>query len=125
MARFDAVFGDGEQVGQHGLGDGDAGGAAQVGGEVGDAEVGHAVVDESGLGQGGGAAGFDAAALVDGDVDDGGARLHALHHGAGDDVGRAGAGHEHRADHHVGGGHGFGDGVVVGQAGFDSRARAP
>ena len=85
----------------------------------------HAVVDEGGFGQGGGPAGFDAAALVDGDIDDGRARLHALHHGAGHHVGRARAGDQDRADHHVGRGHGFGDGVLIGQAGLDAAARAP
>ena len=81
---------DGEQVRQHGLGDRDAGGAAEIGGEIGHAEMRNAFVDESRIGQRSGPAGFDASALVDGDVDHSRARLHPFHHGAGHDVRRRG-----------------------------------
>src|SRR5207247_463188 len=83
----------------------------------GHAEVSHAFVDESRLGHAGGAAGFHTASLVDGDVDDGGAGLHLLHHGASDHVRRASAGHQDGADHNVGGDEGVGDAVFVGKRG--------
>ena len=50
----------------------------------------------------GGARRFDAAALVDGHVDDDCALLHARDHFAGDDFGGGGAGNEHASDDEVG-----------------------
>ncbi len=45
---------------------------------------------------------LDAAALVDGDVDDDSARTHGLEHVAGDELGRGRARQQHRADHEIG-----------------------
>jgi len=57
------------------------------------------------LADGGGAAGFDAAALVDGHVDDHAARLHQLQVFLLHQAGRLGAGHQHGPDHQIGDGH--------------------
>ena len=51
---------------------------------------------------GGGVRRLEAAALVDRDVDQHGAALHASQHLARDQLRRAGAGHQHRADDDVG-----------------------
>jgi hypothetical protein len=51
---------------------------------------------------GGRLARLEAAAQVDGDVDDPAARAHRGDHVAGDQLGCLGAGHEDRADHDVG-----------------------
>src|SRR5690606_25530905 len=50
---------------------------------------------------GGRARGLEAAALVDGDVHQHAAGLHALEHLAGQHLGRLGAGDQHRAHHQV------------------------
>ncbi len=63
---------------------------------------------------GGRARGLEAAALVDGYVDEGRAGLHGRELRARDELGRRGAGDQHGPDHHVGF-HGlFGDVAVVG-----------
>ena len=51
---------------------------------------------------GGRPAGLETAALIDGDVDQHRSGLHGLDHGAGDELGRRGAGDEHCADDEVG-----------------------
>src|SRR5690606_4779781 len=71
-------------------------------GHVGDAVV-HDAVDDVGRGVvGGGADRLDAAALVDGDVDDDAPLLHHAQHVAGHQPRRAGSGDEHRPDEQVG-----------------------
>ncbi len=44
---------------------------------------------------------LNAAPLVDGDVDDHGARLHRLHHVFGHDMGRSRPGNQHRSDQEI------------------------
>ena len=70
-------------------------------GHVGDAVVDDAIDHEAGIGVRGGPGCLNAAALVDGYVDDDGALLHLRDHGAGDELGRGGAGNEHTADDEV------------------------
>ena len=69
---------------------------------VGDAIVDDAVDLVGRLGMGGGVRGLEAAALVDGDVDEHRALLHARQHLAGDQLRRGGAGDQHGADDDVG-----------------------
>jgi hypothetical protein len=59
-----------------------------------------------------------APALVDGDVDDNGARLHRLHHRGSDQLRRSGARHQHRTDEKICLHYGLSDGV----AGREHRA---
>ena len=68
-------------------------------GHVGDAVMHHAVDHIGRVGMGGGTAGFKAAALIDRDIDQHRARLHAFQHVTCDQLGRGGAGDQHRADH--------------------------
>ena len=49
--------------------------------------------------------GLEAAALIDRDIHQNRTALHAGKHVAGDELRRAGAGNQHRADHHVGAEH--------------------
>ena len=65
---------------------------------------------------------LDAAALVDGDVDDHGVRLHPLDHLLADDDRRPAAGDEHGADDEVGVGHAALDGAPVGRQRHDPPA---
>ena len=62
---------------------------------------------------GGGVRGFEAASLIDGDVDHHRAFLHQRQHVAADQPGGAGAGDQHRADDQVGVAQRFADGVDV------------
>ncbi len=55
-----------------------------------------------GIGVGGGPRGLRTAPLVDGDVDEHRPPLHRPHHLAADELGRGGAGDEHRADDEIG-----------------------
>ena len=77
-----AELGELQDVGEGGVGEGEGAGVGHGGGHVGDAVVDDAVDDVAGVGVGGGVGGFDAAALVDGDVDDDRALLHLGDHGA-------------------------------------------
>ena len=77
----DAVGGDSGQVGQGGRRQGHGEGAGDGAGDVGHAIVDHALLDIGAAGVGGGPAGFEAAALVDGDID-----RHTAGPHAGDDV---------------------------------------
>ena len=66
--------------------------------------------------------GFDAAALVDGDVNDGGTGLHGLHHGFGDQFRGQSAGDEDGTHEEVGVLGGGGDVEGVGGQGLDAAA---
>ena len=98
----DAVGGQGGDVGRGGGAQGVGRGQRRGARHVGDAVVDDAVDDEGGIGVGGGVAGLEAAALVDGDVHQHRARAHPLEVGAGHQLGRRGAGDQHAADHQVG-----------------------
>jgi hypothetical protein len=63
-----ALAGQRHDEGQGGVAEGDRRGAGDGAGHVGDAVMHHAVLDVGRVGVGGGLAGFEAAALVDGDV---------------------------------------------------------
>src|SRR4051812_27821782 len=89
---FPAFGGDGAGVGERGIAEGEGAGAAYRSGHVGDAVVNDAVDDVGGVAVGGGAGGFDAAALVDGDVDDHAAVFHHFKVVARDQARGAGAG---------------------------------
>ncbi len=72
---------------------------------------------------GGRVRGFDAAALIDGNIDDDRALLHLGDHRPGDDLGRSGAGNQDSSDNEVG----FADGVLnvvtVGGDGMEASAK--
>src|SRR5271163_2512945 len=72
---------------------------------------------------GGGMGGFDAAALVDGNVHDDRALLHLAHHCFGDDLGSGSAGDEDSTDDQVGIADGALDVVAVGGNGVDASAK--
>jgi hypothetical protein len=84
--------------------------------------VDHAVHLVGGVVVAGGAHRLDAAALVDGHVDDDRALLHAAHQLARDERGGLGAGDEHRADDEVGAAHHRLDVVGVGVERLDGAA---
>ena len=82
-----------------------------------------AVLDEAGILVGGDTVdGLDGAALVDGDIHDGGAGAHGLYHLLGDQLGRLGAGDQNAADDQIGLLDGAGDVVRVGEQGLDAAA---
>ena len=97
-----APVGEGEQVGQRGVGERVGRRVRHRAGDVADRVVEDAVHLVDGVVVGGLVGRLDAAALVDGHVDDDRAGLHAAHHVLGDDHRRPAAGHEHRADDEVG-----------------------
>jgi hypothetical protein len=97
-----AQVGELEDVGEGCVGEGERAGVGHGCGHVRDAVVNNAVDDVAGVGVGGGPGGFDAAALVDGDVDNDCALLHLADHGRGDDLGSCGSGDEDAADDEVG-----------------------
>ena len=68
---------------------------------------------------GGGVRGLDAAALVDGHIDDHRAPAHLAHHVLADQLGRRRARHQHRAHHQVGTDNVFLDGVDGGEDGVE------
>src|SRR5580658_224842 len=109
-----------EDVGEGCVGEGQGGGVGHGRGHVGDAVVDDAVDLVAGIGVGGGTGGLDAAALVDGDVDDDGALLHAADHLFGDELGGGGAGNEDSADEEVGLAGGALEVVGVGGQGEDA-----
>ena len=103
-----------QDVGERGVGEG-------VGRGVGDGarHVAHGVVDDAvalvdGVVVGGLVRGLDAAALIDGHVDDHRPGLHRAHHVLAHDDGRPTAGHQHGADDQVGLGDRALDGTLVG-----------
>src|SRR6185437_3093833 len=99
---FGAEVGELEDVGESRVGEGERGGVGHGGGHVGNAVVDDAVDLVAGVGVGGGLGGFDAAALIDGDVDDDGAFFHTADHLLGDNLRGGGAGDEDSADEEVG-----------------------
>lgn len=119
---LEAVAGEGEGVAQGGVGEGEGGGAGDGAGHVGDAVVDDAIDDVGGVVVGGGFAGLDAAALIDGDIDDDAAGGHAADHVAVDEFGGFGAGDEHGTDDEVGFADGGGDVVGVGVDGVEGAS---
>ncbi len=89
-------------------------------GHIGDAVVDDAVDDVGGVAVGGGVGGLDAAALVDGYVDDDCAFLHFGDHRLGDDLGGGGAGDEDSTDDEVSFADGVLDVVAVGGDGVEA-----
>ena len=108
--------------GQRRIGQGEGGGAGDRAGHVGHAVMHHAVLYIGRLRMRGGPAAFEAAALVDGDVHQDGARPHAADHLAGDQLGGRRAGDQHRADDQVGVQHLALDGFGGGEQGGGARA---
>ncbi len=100
-----ALLGHLHDVGQGGVGEGVGRRVGHGPGHVADGVVEHVVDDVDGVGVGGLPGGGDASALVNGNVDDDGAPLHAPHHVVGDHHRRPSAGHQHRPDDEVGLGH--------------------
>ncbi len=100
-------------VGHGGVGQGIGRGARHGAGHVGDTVVDHTLFDVDGVGVGGGAGCLDAAALVNGHVNDHAARPHAPHHLPRDHVRRPRASDEHRPDHDIGAFDSLGDVVRV------------
>ena len=96
-----AVISERLHVRQRGVRQRERRGARHRPGHIGHAVVDHALEHIGRLGVGGRAAGFEAAALIDGDIDQHRALLHGLYHGSGDEFRRGGAGDEHRADDEV------------------------
>ena len=113
------LIGDLEGIGECGVAEGDGAGSADGAGHVGDAVVEDAFDDIGGVFVGGGTAGFEAAALVDGNVDDDGAVFHIGQVLSGDEAWGFGAGDEYGADDEVGQAQLFADGVGVGVDGVD------
>lgn len=97
-----AEIGDLLEVGKGGVGEGWGGGDGDGGGDVGDAVVDDVFLDVDGVWVIGGTGGFEAAALVDGDVDDDGEGFHGAEGIFGDEFGGGGAGDEDAADDEVG-----------------------
>src|ERR1039457_306421 len=91
-------------------------------GHVGDAVVHHAIDHVAGVGVRSGTRGFDASALVDGDVDDDGALFHRGDHGAGNDLGRGGAGNKDAANDQVRFTGGVGQVVAIGSERIQAAA---
>ena len=92
-----------QQVGKRGVGQREGGGMRHRGRHVRDAVVQHAVDEIDRLGVRGGVRGFEAAALVDGDIHHHRAALHVGDHFAAHQLGRRSARDQHRADYQVGG----------------------
>ncbi len=67
---FRAFVGEGDEVGNRGVGQAKCRGVGNCGRHVGDAVVENAVDVIDGAGMGGGAGGFEAASLIDGDIND-------------------------------------------------------
>ena len=111
------MLGDLHQVGEGGVGQRLGGGVGDGAGHVGYAVVDYAVHHEGGVGVGGRAAGLDAAALVDGYVDDYGAVAHLGEHVTGDQVGGLGAGDQHGSDDQIDGRQLLANVVFVGENG--------
>ena len=88
-------------MGQGRVVEGEGRGARHGARHVRDAVMNHVVDDEGRIAVGRGVRRLDAAALVDGDVDDHRARLHPADHVGGDELRGGRARNEHPADHHV------------------------
>ncbi len=99
---FQTLVGQFQEIRERGVGQGEGGGVRHGGGHVRDAVVEHAIDEINGIGMGGGVGGFEAAALIDGDIHDHCAALHVGDHIAADEFGSGSAGDEHRADDQVG-----------------------
>ena len=102
VGGVDAALGDFQDPGECHVAEGERAGAADGARHVGDAVVDHLVDDVGWAAVGGGPAGGDAAALVDGDVDDHAAGLHPPQVLLFDEHRGLRAGDQHRADHEVG-----------------------
>ena len=113
------LFGEFQQIGKGRVGEREGGGMRNGGGHVRNAIVEHVVDEVDGVGMGGGVGGFEAAALIDGDIHHDGAALHAGDHVAAHEFGGGGARNEHAADDQVGVLQGFRDGPGVGGEGDD------
>ena len=96
---------DRERVGEGRVGEREGRGVGHHSRHVGDGVVHHALDPVGRIGVRGGARGLGAPALVDREVDEGGAGTHGRHQGAGDEPRRARARDEHGAHGQVGGGH--------------------
>ena len=104
-ASFHPLVGQLDRVGHRGVGQRPGGGVRHGAGHVRDAVVDRVVHLERRVGVRGGARVLEAAALVDGDVDEHRAGLHLRDHLVGDELGGLGAGDEHGADDEVGAEH--------------------
>ena len=116
-----AEIGDAQRVGQRDIVERIGAGAGDRAGHVGDAIMDDSVDDIGRLRVGGGMAGLEAAALIDGDIDQHRSGLHRAEHGAGDEVRGGGSGDEHRADDEVRLRDTFGEIGLVGEAGLGAR----
>jgi hypothetical protein len=96
-----ALVGQGGDERQGGVGERLGGGARHRTRHVGHAVVNDTIDDIGGIGMGGGLAGLEAAALIDGHVHHHAAGLQLGEHGPGDQLGRRGARHQHRPDDQV------------------------
>ena len=97
-----ALVGDRDDVGQRRVGQGVRRGVGHRTGHVGHAVEDRVVHRVRRVGVRGRPGVLEAAALVDGDVDQHGAGLHLRDQLVADQLGGRGAGDQHRADHHVG-----------------------
>ena len=97
-------------------------GARHRAGHVGDAIMDHAVDRVDRIGVGRGVARLEAAALVDGNVDEDRTALHRLEHRLGHQLGRRRAGDQHRADHQFGLLDRLGDRGLRREGGLDRRS---
>ena len=97
-----AEVGDPHEVRERRVGESQRGGMRNSAGHVGDAVVHHSIDHVAGIGVRSGPGGFNAAALIDGDIHDDGALFHLRDHGACDDFGGGSARNEDSADHEVG-----------------------
>ena len=91
-----------QQIREGRIGEREGGGVRHRRRHVGHAIVQHAIDEVDRLGVRGGVRGFEAAALIDGDIHHHRAALHVGDHLAPHQPGRRRAGNQHRADHQVG-----------------------
>ena len=98
-----AFAGQREDERQGRVGEGESGGAGDGARHVGDAVMDDAVLHVGRIGMGGRPAGFEAATLVDGNVDQHRTRPHPADHVVGNQFGCGGAGYKHGADDQIGG----------------------
>lgn len=116
------VVHDAEQHGQSLCSEGYGGGASDCAGDVAYAIVDDAVDDVSGIVVVSLVAGFDAAGVIVGDVDENGARLHGLEHFLGDEEVLALLGPLDAVDYQVHLGQNGSDGLLVAEHGVDLAA---
>src|SRR4029079_2534466 len=110
---LDAELGELQDPGEGDVAEGEGAGAADGTRHVGDAIMQDAFFEIRGIAVRCWSARFDAAALVDGDVDDDAAGLHELQVLKGDETWRFGAGNEHGTNDEVGQAELLADGVAV------------